>query len=77
MRTLVSAGLAVLMASATVSPATAQDLVLDAGLNGMPRAQWLPMTSPVGVPLPRDHAIWTDDCRYDRRLPRAYDRDAA
>lgn len=71
MRTLLSAGLAVLMASATVSPAAAQE-----GLNGVPRMQWLPLTSPVGTPLPRDHALWTDDCRYDRRLPRAFDKDA-
>lgn len=71
MRTLLSAGLAVLMASATVCPAAAQE-----GLNGMPRMQWLPLTAPVGTPLPRDHALWTDDCRYDRRLPRAFDRDA-
>jgi D-alanyl-D-alanine carboxypeptidase (penicillin-binding protein 5/6) len=71
MRTLLSAGLAVLMAAATVSPAAAQE-----GLNGMPRDQWLPLTAPVGTPLPRDHALWTDDCRYDERLPRAFDKDA-
>ncbi|MCI1256437.1 MAG: serine hydrolase [Corynebacterium provencense] len=51
--------------------------VAETGLNGMPREAWLPLTVDAGTPLPRDHALWTDDCRYDLRLPRAFDRDAA
>lgn len=54
------------------APAAAQT-----GLNGMPEQMWLPLTTDGTTPLPRDHALFTDDCRYDRRLPRAYDADAA
>lgn len=85
MRPLPRALLTVILASAAVSvtaaPAVAQtmapEMAPDVGLNGMPRENWLPVTVPVDAPLPRDHALWTDDCRYDRRLPRAFDKDAA
>lgn len=71
-RVLATTATVAALASLTVSPATAET-----GLNGMPREQWLPLTADPSGPLPRDHAVWTDDCRYDRRLPRAFDADAA
>lgn len=56
--------------------ANAQNISQDIGLNGMPRDTWLPLTAEEGAALPHDHVLNTDDCRYDQRLPRAFDRDA-
>jgi D-alanyl-D-alanine carboxypeptidase (penicillin-binding protein 5/6) len=49
----------------------------ETGRNGVERNAWLPLTAAPGDPLPADPALRTDDCRYDSRLPRAFDKDAA
>jgi D-alanyl-D-alanine carboxypeptidase (penicillin-binding protein 5/6) len=49
----------------------------ETGRNGADRDAWLPLTAAADAPLPADPVLDTDDCRYDSRLPRAFDADAA